>query len=241
MGKIKDALKEIFYPSGIKCIICDAELDRDTRYGICDKCELPYNTSYCSVCGSAIPEQNTICDNCQNTTMPFAAARSSFVYRDSAAKLVHKLKYRDAQYLAPIMAEFMADTFYDTDWAVDVITFVPLFKSRCKARGYNQSELLARNVAGIIKKDCVRLLDKTVKTKSMVGLNRVERRENVKDSFSVTGGVADYCGKTVMLIDDVLTTGATAGECARVLKENGIREVCVLTFAAGQARKPLLI
>ncbi len=223
--------REFLYPSGIKCIVCDAKLEKDTRYGVCPNCKLPYNENYCTVCGRAIPAQNIICDTCKNTVLPFESARSSFVYGDASATLVHKLKYRNARYLAPVMSEFMADTYFSTEWNVDAVTCVPIHKSRMRQRGYNQAELLAREVATRIKKDYSELLEKTVKTKNMIKLNRVQRMELIRGSFGAKLG-AEICGKKILLIDDVLTTGATASECARVLTANGAESVNVLTFAS---------
>lgn len=227
--------REFLYPSGIKCIVCDAELSKDTRYGVCPNCKLPYNENYCTVCGRAVPVQNIVCDTCKNVVSPFESARSSFIYGDASATLVHKLKYRNARYLASVMSEFMADTYFSTEWSIDEVTCVPIHRSRFRQRGYNQSELLAREVAARIKKNFVITLEKTVKTKNMVKLNRSERMELIRGSFAAKSG-AEIRGKKLLLVDDVLTTGATAGECARVLCANGAESVCVLTFASVAAK-----
>ena len=78
--------REFLYPSGIKCIVCDAELSKDTRYGVCPNCKLPYNENYCTVCGRAVPVQNIVCDTCKNVVSPFESARSSFIYGDSRSQ-----------------------------------------------------------------------------------------------------------------------------------------------------------
>lgn len=231
MGRFKEILRDVLYPGGIKCIVCDAELGADNRYGLCETCRLPYNETYCSICGRQVPAQNIVCDECKDETYAFTAARASFIYCDAAATLVHKLKYRDARYLAPVMAEFMVDTFYETDWQVDAVTFVPLHIKRRRERGYNQSELLAQEVAARIGRECKPLLKKTVHTSHMVGLNKAQRKERIHGSF-VLAEEANCTDKSVLLIDDVLTTGATANECARVLKEAKCGVVYVLTFAS---------
>ncbi|WP_251545302.1 ComF family protein [Pumilibacter intestinalis] len=231
MGSLTELIKEIIYPSGIKCIVCGCELDKTVRNCVCDKCKLPLITEYCTVCGRAVPPQNAVCDNCKQREYPFSAARSSFEYNGGAAKLVHRLKYRDARYLAPYMAEYMADTYYSANWKPDIITSVPVHKSRRRTRGYNQSELLACELAKRIGIESEVLLAKTVKTKDLVGQSRAEREETVKDSFALSEK-ADVKAKSVLLIDDVFTTGSTAAECSRVLIKNGAAEVFVLTFAS---------
>ncbi len=239
--KLGEILADIVYPRGIKCIACDAELDRDTRYCLCDRCQLAHNEQFCTVCGRAISEGNLICDQCKSEVYSFVGARSSCVYEGVAATLVRKLKYYDARYLAPVMAEFMADTYYEADWQPDLITYVPIHKSRRWVRGYNQAELLAKELSVRIEIECRPLLCKTVKTKNMARLKRAERQALIYEPFAVVPQEeAAIRGKKILLIDDVLTTGSTANECARVLRAHGSGEVYVLTFAAGKS-KPQLI
>ena len=229
--KFKDALKEMLFPSHIKCIVCDEELPSATRNAVCGNCKLPYNDTYCSVCGRSIPAQNLLCDRCKEYSPPFTAARSSFIYRDAARTLVHKLKYGSAKYLAADMAEFMADTYFQSEFAVDIVTCVPMHKSALSKRGYNQSALLAENLARLINKPYADLLNKTVKTPTLVGLKRAERQSVVKNAFALKPD-ADIKGKSVLIVDDVLTTGATSGECAKALLSGGASFVYVITFAS---------
>lgn len=221
----------MLYPSGIKCIVCDEELSHDTRYGVCDSCTLPRIETFCTVCGRQVPEQNLVCDQCKETVMPFAEARSVCVYTDDAMRLVHRLKYGDARYLASFLAEYMTDVYFSTDWEADIVTFVPIHKSRRRLRGYNQAELLAKEVAARIRLPYDALLHKTVKTKNMARLSRAERISLICGTFAIDVQKS-VKGKTVLLIDDVLTTGATASECTRVLLASGAACVYVLTFAS---------
>ncbi len=237
--KLVEFFNESLYPSGIKCIVCGGELDRDYRNCVCGKCELPYNKSYCVMCGRAVAEQNFVCDRCKNEEYAFIKARSSFVYRDGAKKLVHRLKYGNAAYLADGMAGFMADTYFSSDITADIVTCVPVHKSRLRARGYNQSKLLAEKLADLIKKPYCDTLVKTVKTRNLTGMGRVQRAETIKGSFGLEMS-ADIRGKRILLVDDVLTTGATANECARVLAGGGAAEVGVITFASREERPQLI-
>lgn len=236
---MKEILREALYPRGIKCIVCDAELRESSRFELCDKCKLPHNDNFCTVCGRGILSQNAVCDTCKQNTYAFAAARSSCRYTDAAATLVHRLKFREAKYLAPVLAEHMADTFFKTDWQPNVVTFVPMHKSRQRMRGYNQSALLAREVAERVRLPFAQALVKAKKTKSLVGVSGKLRAQIVKDSFAVNKDVP-LDGKTVLLVDDVLTTGATASECARMLRKAGAEKVYVLTFASVSQKIPLV-
>jgi competence protein ComFC len=113
------------------------------------------------------------------------------------------------------------------------MTFVPLHKKRKRKRGYNQSELLAGGLSGLIGIESKPLLEKTKNhKKNLARLDKEQRREEIRDTFSFAGEKESVSGKTVLLIDDVLTTGATANECAKVLVNAGAREVIVLTFSS---------
>ena len=238
-NRLAKFLRTAFYPEDIKCISCGRELREYTRYGLCPNCKLVYNDTFCEICGRPVPAQNRFCDKCKDTEHEFDLARSSVLYRDDAAKLVQKLKYHDARYLARYMAEFMADVYFAQNMVADVVTSVPMHKSHFRSRGYNQSELLAVELSKRIGLKHERLLMKTVKTKSMVGLGREERIKLIKGSIELLPD-ANVQGKKVLVADDVITTGATSGECARVLKLGGADKVFVLTFSASVS-KPKLI
>lgn len=231
MAERKNILSDWLFPRDIKCIVCDDELRKDTRYGLCDACTLTPIADYCAACGREVPPQNELCDRCREERPLFTEARSCFTYEDAPASLVWRLKYRNARYLAPYMAEFMTDTFLQTDWKPDILTFVPLHKSRRRERGYNQSQLLAEALGERVHIPVREILVKTVKTKNLAKLSRTERKEAIAGSFALCDEAA-VRGKSVLLIDDVLTTGATSGECAKVLRAGGASEVYLLTFAS---------
>ena len=120
---------------------------------------------------------------------------------------------------------------------VDVVTFVPMFPSKQKKRGYNQAELLAKELCKIIEinldnKNLARIKDTSTQTE----LSFSERQKNLENAFKVENKQA-FKGKVVLLVDDVLTTGATANNCAKELKRVGAKEVYVLTFATTELEK----
>ncbi len=108
------------------------------------------------------------------------------------------------------------------------MTPVPIHTRRLRERGFNQAFLLAKELSKLNGVEVNDILIRTRKTKSQTSLGRAERKENIKDAFALKAG-ADVKGKAFILIDDVCTTGATLEECARILKENGAREVLALT------------
>jgi len=150
--------------------------------------------------------------------------RAPFEMDGPARGLVHALKYRHYRAVAPAMAALMAPLPDGLD--VDLFLAVPLHRSRERARGFNQSALLLRQTGwGPVGKGLVRVR----RTDQQVGQRLGERRQNVAGAFAYGGPRLD--GLTVALVDDVVTTGATMVECARVLKDAGARRVWALAFA----------
>ncbi len=239
-------ISELFYPEGIKCIVCDAELPKETRYCVCDSCKLPFNVDFCKICGRAEKSLSSYCDECKHSKRDFTFARSSFEFIGDIKNLIYRFKYGNERYLSDYLGEFMTDTYYESEFSADAITFVPLHKKRLRERGYNQSELLARRVGELTSLPVFGLLDKTVATKNLAKLNRAERLKAIDGSFApnydeFTRFLSTMCvidsgfsleNAKILLIDDIFTTGATSNECAKTLKATGVGEVAVLCCAS---------
>lgn len=232
-------LADIIYPHGIKCIICGEELPIETPYCVCERCVLERNTTFCLNCGRPVPPMNSICGNCYSHTQNFVKARSVFAYKDNAAALIKRFKYGGARYLARPLAEFMADVYHEEGFECSYITYVPLHEKRLRSRGYNQAELLALRVGEILGLPVLPMLRKTVHTKNMARLDRAGRARLIVDTFAFDTSV-DLRKKSVLLIDDVMTTGATVNECARVLLQHRVGEVNVLTVASTKSKELLI-
>lgn len=234
--KALKVIKELFFPSGIKCIFCDAEISRENRYCVCGHCSPDFNTQFCLLCGKAIANEAIYCDDCkEGMRYNFDAARAPFVFGGNVQKVVHRLKYGGGKFLAAYMAEYMADTYYETGWDADIITFVPMEEKRMKARGYNQAMLLAQHLSDILKKPCVTALRRDKHADNLAGMNRQQRAEAIKNTMSAIDGT-DIKGNVVLLIDDVMTTSATANECCRALRKLNPDKIYVITFATSRSR-----
>lgn len=233
-------IKDLFFPSGIKCIFCDGEIGKENRYCVCGNCSPDFNTQFCFLCGKAIANSSLYCDDCkEGRRYFFEQARAPFVFGGSVKSVVHRLKYGNGRFLAKYMAEYMADVYFESGWKADMVTFVPMSKKRRKSRGYNQAELIAEEIAAIIEKPCESLLKREKETANLAKLSRIERAETIKNSIAPILSGVSAAGKNVLLIDDVMTTSATANECARALKSLNSDKVFVLTFATARV-KPLL-
>lgn len=164
---------------------------------------------------------------------PFEKLRAVVLYDDIARQLVSSLKYRDRLDLVPLMATWMMRAGREIVEASDLVIPVPLHKRRLWQRQFNQSAEIARFLA---KRSDLEFapaaLERIKPTKKQVGLGRNQRRDNVRGAFTVSQDRRDQVlGKTVLLVDDVFTTGSTVSSATKALKRAGAAAVNVLTFA----------
>jgi len=183
----------------------------------------------CPICGEPAKFPD-ICPDCVQNRPYFDAMRSSTLFRGTIREALHRLKYNKDIGLGEVLAPFLVETFTDQAWNIDLVTAVPLGKKRLQSRGYNQAEKLARPFAMLINKPYFsKAIQRRVDTKSQIDLSIQERRENVSGAFYANSMYVDL--KSVIIIDDVSTTGSTISECARALKQAGAKEVYALTLA----------
>ena len=183
----------------------------------------------CPVCGD--PQKTKAkCWKCRNNQPPYRALRSWSVFNGPTREALHRLKYRRDLGLGDTLSERLIPFLVDLQWKIDLIVPVPLGSARLKERGYNQAALLAWPVAarlGIHYSSTALLRIK--ESKSQVGLSLAERRANVDGIFKA--GSRLVMGKSVLVIDDVTTTGATIESCAAALSQAGATDIYGLTFA----------
>jgi len=190
----------------------------------------------CPRCGLVFPSregEDHLCGRCLKQTGGFTRARAAGIYDGSLRTAVHALKFKGTVSLADPLGTLLFDTFRRF-WAVgeiDVVAPVPLHRQRFRQRGFNQAYLLMRKWAlpggTVVIRD---LLLRTRATAPQTGLDRRRRRMNIRNAFGVKRP-GQSTGKRVLLVDDVLTTGATADACAAALIRDGARRVDVLTLA----------
>ena len=191
---------------------------------------------YCKDCGVPLPDTThygNVCARCLAEPPAFDGARSSFVYDEGIRPLILAYKHSDRLDLTPILSQFLLRTLANTNWAVDVIVPVPLHRWRLFRRQYNQSAELARHLSRYLAVPFLPNIIKRVRSTPSQGLySRAQRRANMTGAFHVTTKKsADLRGRTVLIVDDVLTTGATVNELARVIKKSGADQVFVITIA----------
>ncbi len=173
------------------------------------------------------------CALCRRGVRGFDAAYSFGFYEDELRQLIHLFKYGRIQTLSTALGRLLARAL-PREQSFDVIVPMPLHWRKRWQRGFNQAELLAREIGRRIHTPVRSVLRRVRNTASQAGLTSAKRRENVSGAFRAARSGLD--GRSVLLIDDVMTTGATAASCARALKRGGARQVTLLTLARADRR-----
>ena len=226
---------DLIYPK--RCTMCDCTVEPSDEM-ICPSCaeKLHFTEGpFCLKCGKQLShEESEYCSDCEKKIHAFDAGRSLFPYSDRVIKSLYRLKYSNRPGYAAFYGMKMALVFPEVieKWGVQVIMPVPLHKSRLKVRGYNQAALMARALgAGVGIPVVEDGLIRVKKTRPQRLLDAPARQDNLKNAFKI--GRFDVKLKTVLLVDDIYTTGSTIDEVCRVLRQAGVKEIYFLTAAAG--------
>ena len=214
---------DFFFPP--KCAFCNEILTQ--KAPVCDSCmnTLPFiEEDACIYCGRPIDEfSHSICASCRNEKLWFEHSFVPLIYESSAKKSAVALKSAHPYY-ARAFAYLLADKILTSPHYVnfDYITFVPQNSITRRKRGYNQAELIAKELSKLLCLPCISTLYRSNDGKPQHTLNAAERRENVKKCYFKT----DIQGNgTVLLVDDIYTTGSTANYCAKLLRQMGFSKV----------------
>ena len=224
------------YPA--RCLSCGDVVDAD--FGLCGPCWRDtafIGGTVCDCCGVPLPGdaqgEALICDGCLTAPRPWVKGRAALLYRDTGRKLVLALKHGDRQEIAKPAALWMAQVARPLVQPDTLLAPIPLHWSRMLSRRYNQSALLARALSAVLDRpSCVDLLNRHKRTVSLDGLTRTARHEVLRDAISVNPKRRDLLqDRPVLLIDDVMTSGATLSAATQALQRAGAGPVCVVTLA----------
>lgn len=209
------------------CIGCEKE-----GFCLCPKCFKKIKiqkTPLCIYCGKIA--NKGLCQTCSSKT-PLTGVLVGCKYSGLVKEIIHRYKYDGDKELANPLCEILLEKLNEKKFNSEtLITSVPLHKKRQNYRGFNQSEIIARKIARSAGINYEKLLGRKVFNQPQMTLSRRARKENLLGAFSSLG--ADLHGKTIIVVDDVCTTGATLEECAKTLRKSGARQVWGLVIAHG--------
>lgn len=236
IGEVFQTAVRVLYPPC--CVACGAQVDSD--FGLCAACwrETPFiGGTVCETCGIPLPGepdgQRLECDDCMAHPRPWTDGRAALMYQDLGRKLVLALKHGDRSEIAAPASRWLAQAIRPFAHRVDVIAPVPLHWMRFVRRRYNQSALLAKALGAELGKPvCPDLLKRQRRTASQDGKSPVERSANLEGAIIPDPRRLDQIrGRAVLLVDDVMTSGATFSACATACLDGGAVEVMVVALA----------
>jgi ComF family protein len=238
------ALINLIYPP--QCRVCRKFLQEE--YGetepdgfICKACLsafIPLESPHCPICGRSFSQgisENHVCENCLRKRPFFDWAGAPYLFEDGLMEAIHQFKYGGKSYLAkslgPLLKQYAGQKL-PAGLERGLVMPIPLHPKRLRERGFNQSLLLARYVAELPELELDYLnLRRARYTQPQTGLKGDERRKNVRRAFKIEDKTK-VRGRVIILVDDVLTTGSTLNECARILKQAGANKVFGLALAS---------
>jgi len=243
---LREASLELLFPA--TCSVCGVRLGwgEQTKGPVCTACwgqVRLIQPPICSICGQPLSDEVSRdsveeimikCSSCKECSPVFSRARSIFYYEGPIRHLIHEFKYRGKVSVGKFLARSIVSLWDSCQVGIpspDCIVPVPIGIKKLRQREFNQSLILARQIGKLLKVPVYPFALKRVKEVApQMKLSREERMRNVQNAFQVRNE-RKVCGRRVLLVDDVFTTGATARECSLVLRQKGVREVSVLTLA----------
>jgi len=229
----------LIYPD--VCQLCDERRAKVNEGLVCSECQRNVRfivPPFCERCGLPFDGKLTTvftCTNCRDLELHFTTARAAVSTQGITLEIIHRFKYQRALWFEPLLADLLLrqalPALRSGNW--DLIVPVPLHATKLREREFNQAARLANHLGRALQLPvAVRTLKRTRPTRTQTLLTRQQRAENMHNAFAVRSrdGLA---GKRIVLVDDVLTTGATTNACAKALRAAGAAEVCVWTVARG--------
>ena len=246
LRKIYDGLLDLVYPGSLYCICCGKIIDESRTYRMCNDCiaGINWNTGRrCIKCGKALSDTDPgeLCFNCKANVHEFDRGYSCATYGLHERTLLYELKYASRGDIGETIGEIAYDRMlaeFDAEEIrkeFDLVTAIPIYRKRKGERGFNQADVIASSFAkraGLLYDG--EILMRARETSAMKGLSPEERKANIQGAFAIRERKRDKLpGKSILLVDDIYTTGATLDEASSVLKNAGASRVSCLTFASG--------
>lgn len=235
-GFLKRFAEKYLFNRKWKCLSCGKEIFDGDFCKDCEKALPIIGENRCAHCGRKTASPVSYCLTCKGRLTETDKCLSVFNYEEPISRLIKKLKYYNGRYLAETFSEYLFKAYKDSGITADAATFVPMTARAEKKRRFNQSRLLAEKFSGISGLPLIDVLIKAKETERQAKLSAAERRKNLLSAFRVKDRKS-VKGKSVVIIDDVSTTGTTGETIAQKLKRAGAAKVYLLTVASVQIEK----
>lgn len=213
MNNFFKRILDILYPKGLVCMSCEEELfDNERESCLCEECAEKMRKA----------EGDTF-------VLDGVKALSCFQYEDIARKLVLSYKDSNKPYISEYIAKSIAEKYSENNYNFDGIVFVPSNKKKLRMRGYDAMNFVANHLSEILSIPILSGLKKKEGGRDLTEIDINERENYVKNTFFIDDGI-QLKGKNILLIDDIITTGATLRDCIRALKEVKVKKIGVITY-----------
>lgn len=232
--RLGNALLEALFPETFVCFGCGAELN-GAVLPLCEACiaALPVRQGeFCPLCGATVAKKGELCRHCAQQKPHFDSVNAPYFYEGVSRKAVLSFKDGDQRWLGKYLCKEMVACYRKSGIEGDAVVSVPSGRKAIRRRGFDHAEALGRAVANDLQLPYYNVLARVAESADSTKLDRGGRYAAVFGAFDVAEGetVKEIAGKKIVLIDDVVTTGATADEVAKILKLNGAARVDVLAF-----------
>ena len=242
--KFKEILKKaglffehLIFPDDIKCIFCGKDVADFENKSYCDECEKDVeinNGNRCIICDDPIANEAIVCDYCQKHKREFKKAFCPFVYNGAIRHAILAYKESNKRFLAKTFAKYIANLIIESKVKIDYVTFVPLTKKKLRQRSFNQSKLLATEVAKILNVEVVELFERVKDIPAQKFSSFDERHKNMIDLYKLLPTKLE-ADKNYLIVDDVITTGATMNYCSGLISKK-VENVYVCALARNKKR-----
>lgn len=239
MNPYTESFLELIYPEKNICCICDTYDETIGENYICINCEQSIKKivpPFCVKCGKPINYSLSanMCPDCMIIEKCFELARAPFSYEGLIKKSIYNFKYYNKPYFYRFFGNSLLKYMNTINYTnFDFILSVPLHSKKMKSRGYNQSELIGKYISDKLNIPFIEALKRVKNTNKQSSQSKEERNKNLKNAFEIKKSkkVNIIKNSSVLLVDDVYTTGSTANECSKVLLNYGVDKVYVITIA----------
>lgn len=236
---VGNLFSNLLFPDNIKCVFCGQDIPDFEHKPFCDSCEkeLSFNNkNKCLICAEPIENEAVVCDNCQKHKRNFKKAFCPFVYEGIVRKAILGYKDSNQRYKAKSFAKFIVEDIQISGIKLDAVTYIPMTKKKQKKRTFNQSKLLAEEIAKLLNLEVLDLFEKQKENKGQKFSTFKERQENMVGMYELKS-VKLKKSQNILIVDDVITTCATVNFCSGLINQK-VKNVYVCAIARNKLKKP---